>query len=203
MNKIIWKNLKFITSLASSQDIEKAAKANRLPNFAFVGKSNVGKSSLINHLAQNKNLAKVSSTPGKTQLINVFELPNCKIIDLPGYGFAKVSKEIKSGWNDLMQSYFDYFYSSLQVFILIDPKKSIGSEDFEMIRMCEQKLIPFVIIFTKTDQIPKTHLEKTIKPRLLELQEYFGQQPAFVLYSNQSSQGRDSLVQLIEARLNS
>ena len=99
--------------MASTQDFERFAKKSRLKHFAFVGKSNVGKSSLINHLAQNKNLAKVSSTPGKTQLVNLFEIPGCYIVDLPGYGFAKVSKNLRQEWNLLMQEYFDFFYQSL------------------------------------------------------------------------------------------
>lgn len=193
--------MKFVKSLASEADLAKQAKQLQPRHYAFVGKSNVGKSSLINHLAQNKSLAKVSSTPGKTQLVNIFELKECLVIDLPGYGFAKVSKEIQSNWNNLMFSYFDYFSSHLHVFILIDPKKIIGDEDFKMIEMCEMRNIPFTIIFTKIDQIPKTHLEKTIKPRLIELQNYFNTQPSFILYSNQNNQGRDALISLIESSL--
>lgn len=201
MTKLNLRALKFVTSLATSSDLEKAAKQNRLKHFAFVGKSNVGKSSLINHLAQNKNLAKVSSTPGKTQLVNLFEIKECLVVDLPGYGFAKVSKQIQYDWNLLMQSYFELFYQHLHVFILIDPKKAISDEDFQMIEMCEQKCIPFAIIFTKVDQIAKTHLEKTIRPRLKELEEYFGSAPSFILYSNQTSQGKDALIALMEESL--
>jgi GTP-binding protein len=191
-----------VTSLASTADLERFAKHSRKMQFAFVGKSNVGKSSLINHLAQNKNLAKVSSTPGKTQLVNIFEIAECIVVDLPGYGFAKVSKEIKYNWNLLMQSYFDIFYNTLQVFILIDPKKPISQEDFDMIDLCLSRTIPFAIIFTKIDQIPKTHLEKTLKPRLKELQDYFQTPPSFILYSTESTQGRDALISLIEDSLN-
>lgn len=195
------RSLKFLTSMASQTDLERLAKQSRLKHFAFVGKSNVGKSSLINHLAQNKNLAKVSSTPGKTQLINLFGITQCLIVDLPGYGFAKVSKEIKYNWNQFIQLYFDYFYERLNIFILIDPVKPISDEDFQMIEMCESRQIPYVIIFTKIDQFPKTQIEKLIKPRLAELKAYLKSEPFFVLHTTKTTDGRDALISLIESNL--
>lgn len=196
------RSLKFLTSMASEIDLERLIKQSKLKHFAFVGKSNVGKSSLINHLAQNKGLAKVSSTPGKTQLINLFGIPQCLIVDLPGYGFARVSKEIKYNWNQFIQLYFDYFYERLNIFILIDPVKPIGDEDFQMIEMCESRQIPYVIIFTKIDQVPKMQVEKLIRPRLTELKNYLKREPFFVLYSIKATEGRDALISLIESNLN-
>ena len=189
-------------SLATVEDLSKLANSTKVDHFfAFVGKSNVGKSSLINHLSQNKSLAKVSSTPGKTQLINLFEQSNFYVVDLPGYGFAKVSKEIKRNWHVLIEEFFNFFFSKLNVFILIDPKKPISDEDFQMISLCESRQIPYVIIFTKIDQIGKTLIQSTIKPRLKELKDAFDQEPAFLLYSNKETLGREALMKLIETAL--
>jgi GTP-binding protein len=202
LNKFSPRALRFVTSLASPQDLERVAKSTKKDHFfAFVGKSNVGKSSLINHLSQNKTLAKVSSTPGKTQLINLFQIPQCYVVDLPGYGFAKVSKEIKRTWHILIEEFFNFFFEKLHVFILIDPKKPISEEDFQMIALCESRKIPYVIIFTKIDQIGKTLIQSTIRPRLKELKEAFDQEPAFLLYSNKETHGRDALIKLIETAL--
>ncbi len=202
MAKINWRAIQFITSLATIHDLQREAKGQKRPHFAFVGKSNVGKSSLINHLADNKKLAKISSTPGKTQLINLFDLKPAYLVDLPGYGFAQVSHQIRESWNLLIAQYFELFQSHLYLFILIDPKKKIGEEDFEMIHLCQIRQIPFTVIFTKIDQIAPTQLEKTIQPRLKELQSFLGQEANFVLHSKHQSKGKLAIMHLIESAFN-
>ncbi len=202
MKTINFRLLKFSKTLATIPDLEKWSKGHpHHPQFAFIGKSNVGKSSLINHLGQNKTLAKVSSTPGKTQVINVFDLNECCVIDLPGYGFAKVSKEIKSKWNELIAAYLELCHKTLSIFILIDPKKPVSEDDFFMMNICNELGVPFIIIFTKIDQIPKTHLEGTIRPRLAEIKSYLKAEPAFLLYSTKSSVGKDALTKLFIEQL--
>lgn len=197
-----FRSLKFVKTLANIPDIVKWATAHeRYPQFAFIGKSNVGKSSLINHLSQNKGIAKVSSTPGKTQAINVFQLKDCFIMDLPGYGFAQVSKELKKNWNEFIGAYLQAAQKNLNIFILLDPKKPVSEEDFFMMEICMNLTIPFGLIFTKIDQIPPTKLQSVIKPRLSEIKSFLNHDAAFVLYSNKSMIGRDALVNLIEERL--
>ena len=202
MKTINFKLLKFSKTLAVVPDLEKWSRGHpHHPQFAFIGKSNVGKSSLINHLGQNKKLAKVSSTPGKTQVINVFDLNECCVIDLPGYGFAKVSKEIKGKWNELIAAYLEFCHRTLSIFILIDPKKPLSDDDFFMMNICNELSIPYTIIFTKIDQIPSTHLQGIIRPRLAEIKSHLKVEPAFLLYSIKSNVGKDALTKLFEEQL--
>ncbi|MDE6148859.1 MAG: ribosome biogenesis GTP-binding protein YihA/YsxC [Ruminococcus sp.] len=131
---------------------------------AFSGRSNVGKSSLINKIFNRKSLAKVSSVPGKTVTINFFTLENIYIVDLPGYGYAKVSKSEKKGWGDLIGGYLENPERDLElVFQLIDMRHAPTKDDIQMINFLIDYEIPFVIVFTKADKLKKTAREERLK----------------------------------------
>jgi GTP-binding protein len=202
LSKLQLKTVRFIKSLASVQDIMAFKRSyGHRPLFAFVGKSNVGKSSLINHLTQHQHLAKVSSMPGKTQLINLFEAGSCVLIDLPGYGFSQVSRSLQASWDVLMGGFFEQLSSKLHLFLLIDPKKPIGQEDFHMMAHCLEHQIPFQIIFTKIDQINKTLLATTLRPRVQELNSFLSYDPPLILYSTAAKEGRLAVIHSIESSI--
>lgn len=133
------------------------------PEYAFIGRSNVGKSSLINMLTNRKSLAKTSGTPGKTQLINHF-LINEKwhIVDLPGYGFAKVSKKDRKGFQQLITDYLAQRGNLVNVFVLIDARHEPQKIDLEFLRWCGENRVPFAIVFTKIDKCSSTELSKNL-----------------------------------------
>ena len=133
------------------------------PEVLIVGKSNVGKSSLINKLFNRKKLARVSSMPGKTATINFFKSEAVRFVDLPGYGYAKTSKNEKSRWSELINSYFLGKRNIAIVFLLLDVRNKPSKEDIIMIDMLKQMQSPFIIIFTKVDKIAKTKIPDQIK----------------------------------------
>ncbi len=126
-----------------------------LPEIAFSGRSNVGKSSLLNRLMGRKSLARVSSMPGKTVTINFFKLDTCRLVDLPGYGYAKVSHDEKKRWSDLMESYFSSGRDLRLVVQLIDMRHAPSTQDIEMIEYMKECEIPFVVALTKCDKLNK------------------------------------------------
>jgi len=136
--------------------------ATRLPEYAFIGRSNVGKSSIINAICQQKNLAKTSSTPGKTQLINHFEITSMLatrgkqskwfIVDLPGYGFAKVSQSSRRRWEQMIENYLRKRPNLNRVFVLVDSRHSPQKIDIEFIQQLVEWEIPYTVIFTKSDK---------------------------------------------------
>src|SRR5690606_16639257 len=141
--------------LISNTDYKKCPPALK-PEFAFIGRSNVGKSSLINMLTQNRHLAKTSGTPGKTQLINHFIIDDrWYMVDLPGYGFAKVGKSIKAGWEDMIKSYLSQRENLMATFVLIDSRLEPQKNDLEFIHWCAQNEVPIVLAFTKADKLSK------------------------------------------------
>ncbi len=127
-----------------------------LPEIAFSGRSNVGKSSLLNRLMGRKNLARVSSMPGKTVTINFFRLPECRLVDLPGYGYAKVSHDEKRRWSELMESYFSSGRDLRLVIQLIDMRHAPSQQDIDMIEYMTECGIPFAVALTKCDKLNKT-----------------------------------------------
>jgi GTP-binding protein len=156
---MILKEAKFILS---STDIEKCPKPD-MPEYAFIGRSNVGKSSLINMLTNNKNLAKTSSKPGKTQLINHFLINNeWYLTDLPGFGFAKVSKDLKAKWDGMINKYLTKRENLMCVFLLIDSRLELQKVDKNLMDFLGKNQIPFVIVFTKIDKLTKPKLESNI-----------------------------------------
>ncbi len=131
-------------------------KESDLPEIAFSGKSNVGKSSLLNKILGRKNIARVSSMPGKTVTINFFKLDNCRFVDLPGYGYAKVSHSEKLRWAELMEAYFSSGRDIRLVVQLIDMRHKPSKQDLDMIEYMNANAIPFIVALTKCDKLNKT-----------------------------------------------
>lgn len=166
--------------------------------FAFVGRSNVGKSSLINSITGRKKLAKTSKTPGRTQLINYFKINNeFFIVDLPGYGFAKVPKEMKAEWGKTMDRYIASPRKKL-VFVLLDIRRIPSQEDIEMLVYLDHHDIPFKIIFTKMDKVSnneKFKIMKEIKKKI----EFHNEDVFF--HSSLSDNGKEDILNFIETML--
>jgi GTP-binding protein len=172
------------------------------PEFAFIGRSNVGKSSLVNMLTGNKNLAKISGKPGKTQLINHFVInDNWYLVDLPGYGFAKVSKSIKSTWEKMISDYLINRENLVAVCVLVDSRLDPQQIDLEFITWCGQKEIPFVVIFTKSDKQSKSKTSLNVTKFLQACIGIFGEEPQYFITSAQTAEGKEELVHFIEAEV--
>ena len=153
------KSAKFIIS---NSEISKCPQSS-LPEYAFIGRSNVGKSSLINSLCNKKKLAKTSSRPGKTQLINHFLInENWHLVDLPGYGYARVSKTQKKMFQTFITKYFKYRTQLVNAFLLVDIRHEPQSIDLKFMEWLGENLIPFSIVFTKTDKLNSKSIEKNI-----------------------------------------
>ena len=145
-------NATFETSFGNPEQLKKSD----LPEIAFSGRSNVGKSSLLNKLMGRKSLARVSSMPGKTVTINFFKLDNCRLVDLPGYGYAKVSHSEKIRWSNLMETYFSSDRDLRLVVQLVDMRHLPSEQDLDMISYMISNDIPFVVALTKCDKLNKT-----------------------------------------------
>ena len=186
------KKAEFITSMPEYTDFP----GKGLPQIAVVGKSNVGKSSLINRLCMRNKLARTSSTPGKTRLINVFELNEAfHLIDLPGYGFAKVDKQEKARWGNMMQKYFEQSSELLHVLTLVDIRHDPTQDDLQMNQYLRQMNIPYTVIATKSDKISRGARQKQLAPICRGLLV----QPWQVLcFSSEDGTGRDQLLELLE-----
>ena len=157
-----FQNVEFLISAASPKDFP----ANRLPEIAFAGKSNVGKSSVINRLLQRKNFARVGDKPGKTIHVNYFTLDRkCYLVDLPGYGFAKVDKKEKMRWGAMMDDYFQQSTYLRHVLHLVDIRHEPTQDDIAMNQYFRQMGIPFTVIATKADKISRGARMKQIAPR--------------------------------------
>lgn len=186
------KQAEFITSMAQYGNF--AGKG--LPQIAVAGKSNVGKSSLINKLCNRNKLAKTSATPGKTKLINVFLLNKTfHLIDLPGYGFAKVDKAEKARWGKMMQDYFELADELRHVFCLVDIRHEPTEDDKNMNTFLRQMGIPFTVIATKADKISRAARQKHLAPicRALMVQPW-----EVICWSSEDGTGRDQVQKLID-----
>ena len=172
---------------------------NNTVEFSFIGRSNVGKSSLINSLTKRKNLARTSKTPGRTQLINYF-LINSKIhfVDLPGYGFAKVPEAVKRNWGKTIESYLVSNREKV-VFLLLDLRRVPSNEDMEMLKWLEHFEIEYYIIFTKADKLSNNEKFKQLKEIRKNL--VFKNEDVF-FYSSLKNTGRKELLDFIEERIN-
>ncbi|QMU66284.1 MAG: YihA family ribosome biogenesis GTP-binding protein [Flavobacteriaceae bacterium] len=183
--------------IISNTDVFKCPK-DSIPEYALIGRSNVGKSSLINMLMARKNLAKTSGTPGKTQLINHFKINNeWFLVDLPGYGYAKVSKEKKAGFGYFIKDYFKRREQLVCAFVLIDSRHDPQKTDLEFMRFLGEHQIPFCIVFTKADKLGSSKLNKQItsyKKRLLHTWETV---PTTFITSSPSGLGRDEFLTFI------
>ena len=171
-------------------------KRSELPEIVFSGKSNVGKSSLINKLVTRTALARVSATPGKTATINFFRLPDCRLVDLPGYGYAKVSQSEKQRWAKLMQGYFDGERRIALVVQILDMRHASTADDFDMINFLIERDLPFLAVCTKCDKLNKTQFNAQVKyfTELFEEHEI-----PFIPFSSQTGFGLDELKARIEA----
>ena len=169
------------------------------PEYAFIGRSNVGKSSLINMLVNNKSLAKTSSKPRKTQTINHFIINNnWYLVDLPGYGFAKISKSMREKWQKMISDYL-LFRENLQlVFVLVDSRIEPQQIDINFINNLGESGIPFAIIYTKTDKISKAKTDSTIQKMKNVLSETWEELPPIFKSSAIESAGKEEILNYIE-----
>ena len=166
-----------------------------LQEYAFIGRSNVGKSSLINMLCNNNKLAKTSATPGKTQLINHFLInDHWYLVDLPGYGYAKTSKEKKAKFETIIYDYCKKRESLVCLFILIDSRLPLQKIDLEFMLWCAENETPFAIIYTKADKNSKSELAKNIKNIEKELLKHWEELPNSFISSAEKKMGRDEIL---------
>lgn len=188
-----FQNVEFLISAASPRDFP----ANRLPEIVFAGKSNVGKSSVINRLLQRKNFARVGEKPGKTIHVNYFTLDcKCYLVDLPGYGFAKVSASEKARWSKLMEDYFAANRITLGV-LIVDYRHPPTNNDVTMANWFKESGCPFVVVANKMDKLKKSELEPNLKTIREDLE--LAEDTVIIPFSAEKGNGRDELVKQILA----
>lgn len=185
--------------IISNSDVKKCP-TEPIPEYAFIGRSNVGKSSLINMLTGNKNLAKTSGKPGKTQLINHFKINNnWFLVDLPGYGYAKVSKSTKAIFQKFITEYFEHREQLVSAFVLIDIRHEAQKIDIDFINYLGENGIPFGIIFTKADKIPKGSIKKqVIAYEKALLANNWEEIPPYFVTSSESGVGKEEVLEYID-----
>lgn len=189
------KKAEFITSMASYG----AFSGRGLKQIAVVGKSNVGKSSLINRICNRQKLARTSATPGKTRLINVFLLnESFHLIDLPGYGYAKVDKQEKARWGQMMANYFEQAGELCHVLTLVDIRHEPTQDDIQMNQYLRQMGIPFTVVATKADKISRGARQKNLAPicRALLVQPW-----EVICFSSEDGTGKEQLLDVMEKAL--
>ena len=170
-----------------------------MPEYAFIGRSNVGKSSLINMITNRKSLAKTSSTPGKTQLINHFIIDKkWYLVDLPGYGFARSSKTNKVAWDKMIRDYLEFRLNLMNVFVLIDIRLSPQKIDISFINWLGEKGIPFSMVFTKQDKISKQQVVTSVEFYKKELLKTWDQLPPIYITSAEKNIGKEEILGYIE-----
>ncbi len=170
-----------------------------LKDIAFIGRSNVGKSSLINMLTGHKGLAKVSATPGKTKLINHFLVDGTwYLVDLPGYGYAKTSKSQRSGFAKIITDYVFGCEKMYFLFVLVDSRLEPQRIDLEFIHLLGEHSIPFGLIFTKRDKLSKAQLQKSVEIYSRTLSEEWDELPPMFVSSSRTSAGRDEILEFVD-----
>jgi GTP-binding protein len=173
-----------------------------LPEFAFIGRSNVGKSSLLNMLAGEQNMARVSSTPGFTKLINIFTMNKCwRLVDLPGYGFAQIAREHKARFNVATADYLEHRTNLCLVFALIDSGLTPQEIDLEFVEWLMRHAVPFVLVFTKADKVPAATVQTNIAAFTDRISAWFDKLPAMFTCSAETGQGRQELLGVIDEQL--
>jgi len=190
--------IKEATFISSNTSVSQCPTTD-LPEYAFIGRSNVGKSSLINMLTNHSKLAKTSSFPGKTQLINHFKINNnWYLVDLPGYGWAKVSKESREKWFKMIKAYLQQRQNLACVFLLIDSRHEPQQSDLEFIKLLGSLQIPFVLVFTKTDKQSDIKTHKGIEAYKQKLLETWEELPQIFITSTSEKKGRDEILNFID-----
>ena len=209
--------IKSATYVISSPDYKQSPKPDR-PEYAFIGRSNVGKSSLINMLTDNHKLAKTSGTPGKTQLINHFEIESYTgdetsagtkrvvqkwyIVDLPGYGFAKVSQSSRNRWQQMIENYLRKRENLATVFVLIDSRHEPQKIDLEFVNQLGEWQVPFSLVFTKADKETQKIVSNNVKLFLDAMRKTWQFLPQHFITSAEKKTGREKILAVIEATNN-
>ncbi|HBL78429.1 MAG TPA: YihA family ribosome biogenesis GTP-binding protein [Prolixibacteraceae bacterium] len=181
----------------SNTDLRKCPEPDR-PEYAFIGRSNVGKSSLINMITGQKSLAKTSVRPGKTQLVNHFNIDDSwYLVDLPGYGYARASKTAKYKFQKLISDYILKRENLYCLFVLVDSRHELQKIDSEFMMWLGENAIPFAIIFTKADKLGKTNLDKNISAYKKQLKEVWDELPPLLISSAESGTGKKEILEFI------
>ncbi|MDR1725042.1 MAG: ribosome biogenesis GTP-binding protein YihA/YsxC [Bacteroidales bacterium] len=189
------KNVEFVVSSSNFLQCPQTDK----PEIAFIGRSNVGKSSLINMIVNRKGLAKTSSQPGKTQLINHFLVNNqWYLVDLPGYGYAKISKKQREKFSLMIKNYILKRENLITTFVLVDSRIDVQKLDIEFINFLGEKKQPLVIIFTKIDKQSKNETNKNIEKFCNELKNYWSELPDILISSAETKVGREEILNKIK-----
>lgn len=184
--------------VSSHTKVSQCPSANK-PEYAFIGRSNVGKSTLINMLTGRNKLAKVSQTPGKTQLINYFEINETwYLVDLPGYGYAKVSKTNRAKWQKMIRNYLTQRTNLQCTFVLIDSRIPPQAIDIDFINWLGEMLIPFVIVYTKIDKLKPEELANNVKKIEIALHEHWENLPQRFQSSSVKKVGREDILNFIQ-----
>ncbi|WP_167615179.1 ribosome biogenesis GTP-binding protein YihA/YsxC [Maribellus sediminis] len=184
--------------LMSNTEVEKCPAPNK-PEYAFIGRSNVGKSSLINMLTNKKSLAKTSGKPGKTRLLNHFLInKEWYLVDLPGYGYAKVPKAERMKWEKMLQNYILKRENLYCLFVLIDSRHPAQQVDLEFMEWLGVSEIPFSIIFTKTDKLRPVELEENLKAYEKKMFETWETMPGYFISSAETGAGKDEILAFID-----
>ena len=191
--------IKTSTFVISNTDVAKCPN-EPLPEYAFIGRSNVGKSSLINMLTERKSLAKTSGRPGKTQLINHFKINgNWFLVDLPGYGYARVSKKSKKTFQKYITEYFAKRQQLVCAFVLVDIRHEPQKIDLAFMQWLGENAIPFCIIFTKADKLKSQDLDKQVSAYLAQLLDSIWEEaPKYFVTSSTKNFGKEQLLNFIE-----
>lgn len=183
----------------SNSDVAKCPP-KKIPEYAFIGRSNVGKSSLINALVNRKSLAKTSGRPGKTQLINHFLInKEWFLVDLPGYGYAKTSKSTKKTFQKFITNYFKQREQLVSAFILVDCRHEPQKVDLEFMEWLTLNEVPFSIIFTKSDKLPPSKLPKNIENYITKMLEIWEEMPPYLITSSASKEGCPEVLEYIDS----
>ncbi|MBT2559482.1 YihA family ribosome biogenesis GTP-binding protein [Hymenobacter sp. ISL-91] len=185
---------RFLTSNSRAED----CPAPTMPEYAFIGRSNVGKSSLINMLTNQKGLAKTSSQPGKTQLINHFLINEAwYLVDLPGYGYARISKDARAKWARMINFYLRHRPNLTCVMVLLDSRHTPQAVDLEFMEQLGTEGVPFVMVFTKADKQSSSRTSQNVVQYLEKMQETWDELPPYFVTSAEDKMGREELLGFI------
>lgn len=184
--------------LMSNTDPAKCPAPHK-PEYAFIGRSNVGKSSLINALTRQKGLAKISSTPGKTRLINHFDINGeWYLVDLPGYGYARISQKSRASWEMMIRKYLADRPNLMCLFVLVDVRIDPQQSDIDFVNLCGASGMPIAIVFTKADKVSRPLADKNKAAFMRKLSETWEELPPLFLTSSQTKSGIEDIVNYIE-----